>query len=317
MNQFRTISAILRGQWALEQAAAENMLPMVVSFLKGQGFGAGITAGDYTDDYRKNEEKYYFNKEQKVEVGILVAGAVGYETRYFDGFKDAPHGSIGIIPIQGAMMKNDNCGDAGSMTNARRIIEANRNTNIAGILLRIDSPGGMVDGLATLYDTIAHSAKPVVAFIEDGSAYSAAYYIAAACAEVHASHPTCGVGSIGTFQRLIDYSGYMEKEGIKMVDVYAPQSTLKNENYRAFIEKGDTSGFKAQLAVYAQDFIDHVKEGRGNRLNAGADSPVFKGATFFATEAQQLGLIDGICSMEDALQRVSELAGSNKGGLYV
>ena len=323
MNNFRTLSAILRGQWAMSQEEASLMLPMVVALLKGNGVSDNggtefiVTGEDFTDQYRKYEEKYKFNKQSMIEVAVMGTDASGYQMRYYDGFASAPKGSVGIIPIQGVMMKNDYCGDAGTMTAARRVMEANDNPNIAGVLLRIDSPGGMVDGLPTLYDAIQNSSKPVVGFIDDGGCYSAAYYTASACNEVYASHETCGIGSIGTMTRFLDFKDYLEKEGIKVVELYAPESDLKNDAHRKYVKDGSTKLIEEDLSFYAKNFRNAVKQGRGDKITVGFDHEMFRGETFWAQDAEKLGMIDGICSMQEALNRVAQLSNSKKGGLYV
>jgi protease-4 len=292
--------------------------------LKGNGVSTtpknDIKAGSYDEEFKALEEKYHFNKEHKILVAEPNAQVTGtYQVKYYDGFKDAPRGSIGIIPIQGVMMKHDYCGDAGSMTNAARVAEANNNPNIEAIVLKIDSPGGMVNGLPTLYDAIKNSKKPVLAFIDDGGMYSAAYYVASAADEIYSSNTVNGVGSIGTMQSIMDYREYLAKEGIKQIDIYAPQSTEKNKEYRELMDKENQAPLKSILKVYAQDFIDRVIEGRGDRLNVGSDHSAFKGAVYRATEAVEMGLIDGIMPLAQVLQRAAELAQSTQKqeGLYV
>lgn len=307
MNQFETISQLLRGIWHIEPGFGQSQIPLITSMLKG----GEIKSEDYTDNFRKGEEKYYFRKEHKVLIADTTA-AHGYNVRYYDGFRDAPKGSIGIIPVNGAIMKQDNCGAAGTATNTMRVLEANQNPNIAGILLKIDSPGGSVNGLATLYDAIKNTSKPTIAFIDDGGAYSAAYYIASACDKIIASHDTCGVGSIGTMMRTLDFSKHLEKEGILEIEVYAPQSKLKNEAFKQ-LKKGNDSLIKNQLEVYAQDFIDRVIEGRGDALKIGSNHDAFAGQIYFASEALELGLIDEISDLQTALESIS----MSKGGLYV
>jgi ClpP class serine protease len=323
MQNFRTLSAILRSEWAMSHDEASVMLPLVVSLLKGSQRGENsergfvVTGEDFTEQYRAYEEKYKFSKPHMIEVAVMGADASGYQMRYYDGFASAPKGSVGIIPIQGVMMKNDYCGDAGTATTARRIAEANDNPNIAGVLLRMDTPGGMVDGLPTLYDAIANSEKPVVGFIDDGGCYSAGYYAASACSELYASHSTCGVGSIGTMTRFLDFKEYLQKEGIKVVELYAPQSSLKNESHRAYEKDGSTKLIEDELGYYANDFISKVKQGRGDKIKVGADHAMFKGDTFWAPDALEMGMIDGICSMQMALNRVVDLSSNKKKGLYV
>lgn len=314
-GNFHTISAILRGMWAIDREYAESQLPLVISMLRGnavQPVAFSPQAGDMTDERRQLEEKYLYNKSSQIMVAV-PNGASAYESRWYDGFKDAPKGSVGIIPISGPIMRHDNCGDAGTMTNTRRIKEAMDSGNIEAIVLRIDSPGGAVYGTETLSTAIAEATKPVIAVIEDGMAASAAYWIASKAKEIYATNSISMVGSIGVYTSFYDFRGYLEKEGIKLHEIYAPQSTEKNDAYHA-ARDGKYDKMKASMAMLADEFISQVKAGRGERLKD--DGHVFKGKTYYATEAVEIGLIDGIKSMDAAIQRAAELA-KNEKGLYV
>jgi protease IV len=319
MDNFRTLSAIMRGHWAINPVESQKLLPIVAAMLKG-GTQSNtpileIGATDYTENYRKNQELYAYNQEQRIQIAVMGAGQSSYEVRYYSGFRDAPVGSVGIIPIQGAIMKADNCGDAGSATNTMRIKEANQNGNIKAIVLKIDSPGGMVDGTSTLAQAIAESKKPVVAFADDGMMCSAAYWIGSAADEIYASSEIDVIGSIGVMSTLYDYKDYFEAQGIKVHTTYAPQSTEKNGIVKALLEDNDPEPLKAFLKTIAESFITHVTTSRGERLKVGTDHDAFKGATFFAKEAKKIGLIDGIISFEKAIERAGKLAENTK--IYV
>lgn len=304
----------MRGIWAIDRDYAETHLPIVVSMLKGNHIGGHSwtpQAGDLTDERRMLEERYHFNKTSQIMVAV-PQGAHAYESRWYDGFKDAPKGSVGIIPISGPVMRNDYCGDAGTMTNARRMKEAMDSSNIEAVVLRINSPGGEVFGTQTLGDAIAAANKPVIAVVEDGLCASAAYWIASQADEIYATTENSIIGSIGVMTRFMDFRGYLEKEGIKLHEIYAPQSTEKNEDMREAMD-GKPEKLKAELKVLADSFISTVQAGRGDRLKD--DGHVYKGAVYFATAAEKIGLIDGITTMDACIQRAAQMA--NKKGLYV
>ena len=315
-GNFHTISAILRGMWAIDREYAESQLPLVMSMLRGNAIDSHAlvpVAGDMTDDRRMLEERYAYNKTSQIMVAV-PQGASAFEPRWYDGFRDAPKGSVGIIPISGPVMRNDYCGDAGTMTNARRMKEAMDSPNIDAVVLRINSPGGEVYGTDTLGKTIAEAKKPVVAVIEDGMAASAAYWIASQANEIYATNDISKIGSIGVYVSFYDFSEYLKKEGIKLHEIYAPQSTEKNQDYLE-ARDGKYDRVKKNMAVLADAFINTVKAGRGAKLQD--DGHVFKGATYYAAEAAEIGLIDGILGMDEAISRAASLAKTNTKGLYV
>lgn len=296
MKNFRLISEIYEGAWLMNSTGAAAFLPAVSNFLKNESVNFDSKNRVVANDPHTEQD---FNKESQMQIFVIGASGAGIE--YHKGsIESAPEQSFAIVPIYGAIMKADYCGDAGSMTNANRIKQANANPNIAGIFLKIDSPGGSVNGTKSLADAIAACTKPVYAYVEDGSCCSAAYWIASASNKVFASQQLDCVGSIGVYCTFMDYKPYFEEQGVKIHEIYAPQSTEKNKAYKEALEN-KYEGMKARLSTIAENFINEVKANRGAALKVGADHKAFKGADFFAPEALEIGLIDGICSFEECV----------------
>ena len=291
---FKTISAILRGAWLIDANEARNYLPLVANVLKG------ITLFEPVSEL----------EETKGIVPVLRAGA--NEIRVVSGNysmkllrEDAhklPANSTVVVPISGAIMKEDaECGPIGSMTIASFINEISQINNVATILLDIDSPGGMVDGTQTLSQAIKNSPKKTIAYINDGMAASAAYWIASAADEIYCSQKTDVVGSIGVYVTFADFKAYYEKEGLKIHEIYSNRSSEKNKDYKDALA-GNYDGIKADLDFIADEFIAAVKTNRPN-INLSAGNP-FKGATFYAEQALEIGLIDGIKSLNEILSEI-------------
>lgn len=291
---FNVLSAILRGTWLIDPSFAKANLPLVNSLLSG-----GFEGFEYKAD--KNKEAY-----------ILSGVSAGVNTIHsswssINDQKVEEH-SFAVIPVLGPIMKSDYCGDAGSMTRARQIREAANHPNIDAIILDIDSPGGMVDGTQTFADAIneVKQSKPVIGIINDGMAASAAYWYASQCTEVYVSQKTDMVGSIGVFLTLANFDKHFKEKGIEIHEIYAPESTEKNKDYKD-AKNGDYKAIQSQLSFIAQSFIGAVNEGRGENLNLSKGDP-FKGKMYFAEEAISIGLIDGIKSMDEVLERAAELS---------
>ena len=143
---------------------------------------------------------------------------------------------------------------------------------------------------------------PVLAWF-NGTCASAAYYIAAAADEIYASEPTDIVGSIGTMISFADFRELYESAGIKIHEIYADQSQLKNLDFQQALE-GNYQRLKEHLLnPYAQTFIDTVKAFRPQLRQAEA----FQGEVYMAGEAIQIGMIDGQRTFAQAIVRVQEL----------
>lgn len=222
---------------------------------------------------------------------------------------DAPADSVAVIRILSPISKTDWCGDPGTESLGKFIGSAAANPNISSIILEIDSPGGTLAGTQSLVDQIkmAREKKPVVAFVNEGMMASAAYWIGSAATEIYASQKTDLIGSIGVYQTMVDTTERWKSMGYKIKDVYAQQSIEKNEEYREFVDKGTTKLTEAAVKIAADIFISAMRENRGSKINTKVDDP-FNGRLYYAYEAQQIGLIDGIKSFDLVVQRAAELS---------
>lgn len=285
---FHLISAILRGAWLLDPQYAKDHTHIIESILKG--------------------DSTIFNNASDKKEDYLIIGAGTIAAGRHASFNNAEPGSIALINISGPILKYDgDCGEPGSMRMAAQIQQADNHPNISSIIVKIDSPGGMVDGTQTLADAIKNTSKPVVGFIEDGTAASAAYWMASACDYIIASRKTDMIGSIGVFIQMLDYRSALDAKGIKIIEIYADQSSEKNLPFKEALDGNPEMLKKQMLNPIASAFISAVKSNRKGKLNLEAGDP-FKGKIYMADEALKIGLIDEIGAFEIAVNKASELA---------
>lgn len=169
------------------------------------------------------------------------------------------------------------------------------------IVLYIDSVGGAVSGVKELATMIAEASVPTVAVVGDVCA-SAAYWIASQCSQIWAISPTARIGSVGG---LVTYTK-PSKMAVEMfgeeVTIYAPQSTRKNEEFRA-LESGNTEPIqKSILEPLTALFIGDVFRGREGRLIDPQDASLSSGVALYASEALGRGWIDKILGTRLALR---------------
>jgi protease-4 len=292
---FRTVSAILRGRWLLDKSWAEAHLPILVSVLKGSGSLKEMFDG---------KAEGVAEDHEPVKVLSNTAGVV-YQVNYWTKLDQLPQGSIAMINIIGPVTKYGDLCAWGSIDHVAMINRLSNSPNITGIILNIDSPGGEAAGTAMLADAIkqAGNKKPVIAMIDDGIAASAAMWIASAANEIYTTQKTDMVGSIGVYTTIADWYGYFEKEGLKVRDIYAPQSTDKNIDYREALKENDEP-IKADLKIMAQEFIDTVKRNRYGKITGDGWAT---GKMFYSKEATRIGLIDGQKTFEQIVRRMDAI----------
>lgn len=292
---FTTLSAILRGEWLLSRQWATAHLPVVAGLMKGEAVDFGNTKLD---------------KKAATLLTYAAASTKIYSVHPRTDLREVEPGSIAVVSLFGPMIKNgDYC--AYGMTDQTKLINhLAASTNISAIILDIDSPGGQADGTAMLAAAIkeAGAQKPVIAIVNDGMAASAAMWIASAATEIYCTQATDQFGSIGVYTTIADWAGYYETQGLKITEIYAPQSTDKNRGYYEALA-GDDTLIKADLSVLAEQFINTIATNRAGKIKGDTWKT---GKMFYAADAKKIGLIDGIKSMNQVYDRALSLTSLNK-----
>jgi len=162
----------------------------------------------------------------------------------------------------------------------------------AGVVLRINSPGGSPVQAGIIHDEILrlrskHPDTPLYAVVEEVCA-SGSYYVAVAADRIYVDKASL-VGSIGVLMEGFGFVGAMEKLGIErrlltagenkgFLDSFSPLS----ERHRAHAQR--------MLDEIHQQFIDVVRKGRGDRLKESPDT--FSGLVWTGARAVEEGLAD-------------------------
>ena len=174
--------------------------------------------------------------------------------------------------------------------------DAFEDKNTAGVILRINSPGGSPVQAGYVYDEIIrlknlHPDIPLYAVISDICA-SGGYYIASAADKIYANKASV-VGSIGVVMSGFGFVDAIDKLGIERRLMHAgknkgfldPFSPLKTE---------EVEHIEGVLDDVYQQFIDVVKKGRGDRLKN--DEKIFSGLIWTGEQSLDLGLVDALGS---------------------
>lgn len=204
-----------------------------------------------------------------------------------------------VFNIVGPIVKYTDWNYIGTQSMMRMLSAIDRSPNVSGVVFNIDSGGGMVSGTAEFADFISKMQKDTISFTNDYQC-SAAEWIASACDYKMSGPFANAIGSIGTLMSFQDFSAMFEKWGAKIYEIYAEQSTEKNLDFRELM-KGNEKPYQEQLNSITDNFISTIKANYSESLKD--DGHVFKGATYTADEALQVGLIQEIGSLTDALAK--------------
>jgi protease IV len=180
---------------------------------------------------------------------------------------------------------------------------------VRAVVLRINSPGGTVTASDVIYQEImafkALRHVPVVAQMLD-LATSGAYYVALAADEIVAT-PTSVTGSVGVVMYNLNFSGLMDKLGVSnqtmkaglRKDIGSPLRTMTPDEQRIL---------QTILDQMQQRFLAVVRE-RRPAVTPEALQTISDGRVLTADQALQLGLIDRLGYLENAVQLAEQRAG--------
>jgi len=218
--------------------------------------------------------------------------------------------SVAVIRISGALQKERArywfwLDRESTYAQIREEVEAAlEDSGVKTICLKVDSPGGDVDGVKELSDFLhrAASKKPIYAYA-DGLMCSAAYWLSSIAKEI-AAPATAQVGSIGVVTMHVDRSKAQEEYGYKITYMTAGK-------YKAFGNPSEP--LTEESKGYIQDrldrlysiFIDDVARNRG--VTTDKALTMADGKTFLAQDALEIGLIDRVEeSFDTFLTRIKE-----------
>lgn len=269
----------------------------------------GIGRGRAMDDYEAGGD--YVAPTRPVAYAPLWMGEPDVQLEWGWSVKDG----IAMMEIAGPLVEKGGyvgeCGEwmHGYDTIAAAIAQADANGAVKGMLIRFDTPGGVVASgiydLATSLQKRDASAKPIWAHAE--MACSAGYWIASQCDRVLA--PGAGlVGSIGVVIVHENYAGALKEMGIEITSIEFPQDGMKTDGawWKAMSPEGKAA-LQSDIDELGAAFLSTVHIGRGDLLPP-AKAKGFGAQVFPAVhsdksrDALALGLIDGVMSEQQAFE---------------
>ncbi|VVD92564.1 peptidase S49 [Pandoraea morbifera] len=177
-------------------------------------------------------------------------------------------------------------------------------SSAAGVILRINSPGGSPVQAGMIYDDIArlrakYPKKPLYVVVEEICA-SGGYYVAAAADKIYVDKASI-VGSIGVLMDGFGFTGLMDKLGIERRLLTAGRNKGFLDPFSPQTDQQKTYALDMLEQVH-QQFIGAVKKGRGNRLKD--DPDLFSGLFWTGQRSIELGLADGLGTVDSVARDV-------------
>jgi protease-4 len=183
------------------------------------------------------------------------------------------------------------------------IQKAEKDKAIAGIIVRINSPGGTVAATDTIYHELVEFKKRTGARIiacVTGLAVSGGYYVASAADEIIA-HPTSITGNIGVIAMKFNIEQFLSKIGIReetiksadKKDIWSPLRPSTPEEKEII---------QTVINTLHERFVEVVYVGRKPRLSKEDVERLADGRIFTAEQALEVKLVDRIGYLDDAVK---------------
>ena len=216
------------------------------------------------------------------------------------------HSNVGVIYADGEIVEGDELADIAGDRFVREIEKARKDATVKAVVLRVNSPGGSVLASEKIRGALDRlmAEKPLVASY-GAYAASGGYWISNGCQRIF-SDATTLTGSIGVFSMIPEFSGTAAKLGVNMEMVNSNAHSDVYSLMRPF-DAAELAFMQASVEDIYGRFVSLVAEGRfmePSRVDEIAQGRVWTGA-----EALEIGLVDEIGTLEDAIAYAASLAG--------
>ncbi len=239
---------------------------------------------------------------------VIIILSLLYISAFFiaNNMKDVSiSNKIAVIPIYGMITIGNHESilqqpEASSNKIISFLEAAEKDNSVKAILLEINSPGGTVVASYEIADKVKSINKPVVALIREVGA-SGAYWVASAADRIVAN-PMSITGSIGVLASYLEFSGLMEKYGVKYEGLTAGEYKDIGSPYKTLTDR-EKFLLQNKINLIQNEFIKEVSKNRNRDLGKFATGLYYLGA-----EAKDMGLIDFLGDKKLAIDIAKKLA---------
>jgi protease-4 len=208
---------------------------------------------------------------------------------------------IGVVEVSGTIMDSKEV--------IKRLDEFKEDQSVKAIVLRVESPGGAVGAIQEIYREVmklreGKDARKVVASMGNTAA-SGGYYVSAAANRIFAN-PGTVTGSIGVISHQADFGELMDLLKIHFSSIKSGKFKDTGTPFRPLTPEEHQLMQELVLEMH-QQFVSDIAKGRARQVSEialVADGRVMTGA-----RAKDLGLVDELGNLQDAIDWAAKAAG--------
>ena len=230
---------------------------------------------------------------------VVIFGSIAWFSHLRGGDAGLMFGEkVAVLEVKGVI--------ADSQPTIEQLATFRKDSSVKAVVVRIESPGGGVSPSQELYQEIGRTGREKPVVVSMGSiAASGGYYIASAAQKIYANPGTI-TGSIGVILQFTNFEELLNKIGFRMEIVKSGE----------FKDVGNPAReMTSEERAYLQTMIDNVHQqfvrdvARGRRMQEEEVREVADGRIFTGEQAKELGLVDELGNLRDAVSAAAKLAG--------
>jgi len=218
--------------------------------------------------------------------------------------------AVAIVRVEGVILSGSPSvspfGDGGAYSDqiVEHLEQAQKDSSVKAIVLRVNSPGGSVVASDEIYQQMLKVEKPIVVSMGELAASGGCYV--SAPADLIVANPATLTGSIGVIAQVTNLEELMEKIGVEVVVIKSGIHKDEGSPFREMTEE-EKAIWQAIIDEAYGQFVAIVAEGRDlpeDKVREIADGRVYTGK-----QAMELGLVDELGNLPEAIDRAAELGG--------
>lgn len=213
----------------------------------------------------------------------------------------SPQKTIAVLYAVGEIVDKGDEGISGEKTVKEIMKLAEKGDELAGLILRVNSPGGSAFASEQIWEALEHfkqkTGLPVYASMSDVAA-SGGYYISCG-ADVIYAQPTTITGSIGIFGMIPDIKGLLNNHlGITTESV----NTNRNSNFPSLVSPMTAEQTRKMQAYIERGYDLFTRRcADGRHMSQDSIKLIAEGRVWSGAQAKEIGLVDRMGSLRDAI----------------
>ena len=256
----------------------------------------GIKAWMFEEYPNKDNDKYSFPDSVSIYDYLST----------IENDEEPSKNKIAVINVEGAIMTGEAAyGIAGSDTIVKNIQSATKDKNVKAMVLRVNSPGGDVwasELITNALNEFKETDRPIISSMGDIAA-SGGVWVTTNSDEIWAEEDTL-TGSIGVYGIVPTLDGIYDWAGIKVDGVSSTKAGEWDE--REAMPENITNLIQSSIDRTYFKFVNKVADNRG--MSYEDVLPIAGGRIWSGYKALDLGLIDKIGDLKDALDSAAKFA---------